>query len=102
MVAHRAGTDQVQTQLIGQFLRLGVQIVKDFHVIGKKTDRRHHHVVHSGCVGLPQAIADVGLEPRLAGRPAAALIGQVPLRTLAGPSANRSAIRRPVSLSWAA
>ena len=48
-------------------------------MIGKKPDRRHDHVAYALGPGRAQPIADVGPEPRLAGRAATALIGQVPM-----------------------
>ena len=57
---------------------LGVQVVDDLHVVADEADRHEHHA-GGAFPGEPfEMVADIGLEPRLPGRAAAALEHELP------------------------
>src|SRR5665811_1905313 len=55
--------------------RFDIEIVEHFDVIAQKTDRHDYRCLR---VQAPKRILDVGVEPRLARTPAAALVGELP------------------------
>jgi len=75
MNSHRLRSYHRQRDRIGQFPRLHVKVIKHFHVIGYKSNRRQHHRAgQSTRLHLSQMIQHIRLQPRLPRRPAAALI----------------------------
>ena len=66
--------------------RFDVEIPEHFHVIGQEADRHDDHVARRAVgVQSAQRVADVGLEPGLSRRPAAALIGELVVARCPGP-----------------
>src|SRR5258708_3606509 len=70
MCACRPRTRELDATLPGQIGGFEIEVVDHFHVIRKKTDRYNDNApgFHS-----PDKVSDVGPEPRLRGRTAAAL-----------------------------
>jgi hypothetical protein len=77
MHPNRGGADQIHAALAGDVLRFGVEIVDHLHVVGHETDGHDHYV--GAAIHFAKHVANVGLEPRLAGRSTAALINQAPI-----------------------
>ena len=79
MSPHGCGANHVDAKFFALVLSLSIQIVQDLHVIRHETDRHHHNVVYVGLLlQVAQVITNVRLKPRLAGRPGAALVDQLP------------------------
>jgi len=77
------GAHHADAQRRTQVLRLNVQVVEHFEVIGKESDGHEHDVLKAARpVQLPNRIAHVRLEPRLVRWPAPALIDQSGVRVL--------------------
>ena len=76
---HRGCANQVQAEFACQSRRLDIQVIQHFHVIGYKPERRNQNVRHAFTVQAPQMIQNVGAEPRLVRRSAAALKDQIPV-----------------------
>jgi hypothetical protein len=70
--ADRRGADHLYSPGITDLAGFRIEIVEHFHVIGDETDRYDHDI--GAGIHFAQHISDVGLQPRLAGGAAAALI----------------------------
>ena len=81
MRSSRSGTGHLYAKLIAQRARFGVQIIKNFHMIGDETNRAQNDAVNSRCVLPAKMIANVGFKPWLGRRSATALINQHPVRS---------------------
>ena len=77
MSAHRGAANHWQLNLLAEIPGFRIEIIEHFHVVGKKTDGSNHDrrgkLLLLGCF---QAIENVGPEPGLRRRPAAALVGE--------------------------
>ena len=66
MAAYHRRTHHVDVQLLAQLAHLNIQIVNNLHVLCQKPDRHNDHVgQRADGMKLPDAIADVGPQPRL-------------------------------------
>src|SRR5262245_3318921 len=85
MCARGAGAEKMQPEGLGFVPGLFIKIVKYFEVVGNESDGHHYHVstaVAPPCPlfgNFPQRFPDIRPEPRLRGRSAAALIGELPV-----------------------
>ncbi len=93
----RAG--QRQAELRRRLRRLGVEVVPDLHVVGHEPDRDDHGRRGARLGQVAEVVEHIGFEPRLGGRPAPALVDQMPR---ADPSYVRSEISAAASASSAA
>ena len=75
MGADGARPHHAHAEFIADRTGFGIEIVDDFHVIGKKADGGDDRVAPD----FPQIIADIRAKPGLGGGPAAALIDQLPV-----------------------
>jgi hypothetical protein len=76
MHAYRRRANHGDAGLGADLSRFGIQIVKDFHVIGNETDRNDNDGLSRR--NFAKRFTDIRFEPGLSGRPAPALIDQVP------------------------
>ena len=100
MIGHHVGSDHVDAQLVAESCDLHVEVVDDFQVLRQETDRRDDDVLDALGSQVADAIVDVGFEPRLRRRPAAALENQVPRDGLARPLALWERVRVRAALIW--
>jgi len=75
--AHGGGSHHLHSQFVAQVERLGVEIVKHFHVVADEADGRDDEFAGTGGVALPDVVEDIGFEPRLRWRATAALPHQL-------------------------
>ena len=78
--ADRGGAHQIEADLFRRLPRLGVEVVEHLHVVGDEADGRDDDIPHALLLQRAQVVADVGFEPGLRGRPAAALEDESPAR----------------------
>ena len=80
------GTNHVEAMFLAQLLCFRIKVEEHFHVIGDESDWDDDNVLVLLRVNdLLKEVADIGLQPRLSWRAAAALIHQLPwIRTDGG------------------
>jgi hypothetical protein len=80
-------------QPLAKLARLGVEVEQDLHMIRDKANRYDHQFAEvASRMQLFNPVADVGLQPRLVGRTATALVNKFPLiRREAGAFRHQSA-----------
>jgi len=86
MRADGGGADEIEAEMGGLLSCFVVEVVENLHMVGDEADRDGDHV--GGSAGASssrrrrdfhQRIANIGAEPRLMGRAAAALINEPPV-----------------------
>ena len=78
MRADGAGADEIHAQRLGSLFCFRVEVVQHFHMIGDESDRDDDDVFGTLRGQLAKMIVDVGFEPGLRWRAAAALIDELP------------------------
>jgi hypothetical protein len=79
MRTNRGGAYHLHAEFTGKLLRLSIKVVKNFEMIRYKAQWCNHNILNTVCVQTAQVVQNIGLQPGLRGRPASALVNQLPI-----------------------
>ena len=100
MCSCRGGADHVDAKPLAKFSGFRVEVVDDFQVVGDEAEWHDHHIFERRfLVARFDEIADIGFQPWLLRRAAAALIDEGPV-VETGPGGDERRRRAQVRLVW--
>ena len=71
--------DHVDAEFLAEIGCFGVEVKEHLHVVGDEADWRDHELPSAGRVQCSDRVTDIGLEPGLRWRAAAALVDELPV-----------------------